>query len=129
MGPAGPPFRCALAGPTLVPGTGSWASLSGTRSRRRYFELRLKVAVKAAASKREVLSRLRRHRIAGTSLELFLPSWHGNIASGQGNDLGYGKNGRDWTIRSQAPKQIMLWEKVQRLSGGGVLLLCCVVTR
>ena len=37
-GPAGPPFRCALAGPALLPGTGSWASLSGTRSRRCYFE-------------------------------------------------------------------------------------------
>ena len=25
------------------------------------------------------------------------------MVNGQGNDLGYGKNGRDWTIRSQAP--------------------------
>ena len=59
------------------------------------------------------------HRIAGKSLEPPLPTWHGNIAKGQGNDLGYGKNVGDWAIRSQAPKGVLPMEKVQRLSGGG----------
>ena len=38
MGFAGPSLRCALASPILLSGTSSWASLSGTRSRRSYFE-------------------------------------------------------------------------------------------
>jgi hypothetical protein len=46
----------------------------------------------------------RHYRIAGKSLEPSLPSWGGNTPSGQGNDLGYGKNVKDWAIRSQAPK-------------------------
>jgi hypothetical protein len=38
--------------------------------------------------------------------------------SGQGNDLVYGKNDRNWAIRSQAPKPVWLGtEKVQRLNG------------
>ena len=39
--------------------------------------------------------------------------------SGQGNDLVYGKNDRNWTIRSQAPKSGIDkdMEKVQRLYG------------
>ena len=32
------PVRCVLLGPSFLPGTGSWASLSGTWSRRGYFE-------------------------------------------------------------------------------------------
>ena len=60
------------------------------------------------------------HRIAGNSLELKLPSWRGNTASGQVNSLGYGKNAKDWVIRSQAPKGKRLpMEKVQRLGGSG----------
>ena len=38
MGSAGPPLRCVLVGPILLSGTSSWASLSGTGSRRSYFE-------------------------------------------------------------------------------------------
>jgi len=52
------------------------------------------------------------HRIAGTSLEPSLPTWHGNIAKGRGNDLGYGENVEDWVIRSQAPKGVIcLWRR------------------
>jgi hypothetical protein len=62
-------------------------------------------------------------RIAGKSLEPSLPTQHGNIAGGQGNDLGYGKNVKDWIIRSQAPKGIHPMEKVQRLGGSGLAAL------
>jgi hypothetical protein len=41
----------------------------------------------------------------GNYLKLRLPTHHGNMDGGRGNDLGYGKNGEDiWSIRSQAPK-------------------------
>jgi hypothetical protein len=40
-------------------------------------------------------------QIAGTSLELLIPSQRGNTADGWGNDLGYGKYSEDWIIRSQ----------------------------
>ena len=50
----------------------------------------------------------RHRRIAGTSLEPRLPSRRGNAVGGQGNDLGYGKNVWDWTIRSQAPTGVAL---------------------
>ena len=44
-------------------------------------------------------------------------------AHGQGNDLGYGKNARDWIIRSEAPHcSYRAMENVQRLSGCGVLV-------
>ena len=90
----------------------------------------------------------RRHRrIAGTSLQPLLPSRRGNAAGGQGNDLGYGKNAWDWTIRSEAPKGsapliVILPSRsqnarrqeagggglpmgnVQRLSGGGLVASC-----
>jgi hypothetical protein len=47
-------------------------------------------------------SNLRDCQIAGKSLEPSLPPLHGNIAAvHQGNDLGYGKNERDWIICSQ----------------------------
>ena len=47
-------------------------------------------------------SNLQDRQIAGKSLEPLLPPLHGNIAGvHQGNDLGYGKNAKDWTIRSQ----------------------------
>ena len=57
----------------------------------------------------------------GNYLKLRLPTHHGNMDGGRGNDLGYGKNGDDtWLIRSQAPKGTTVsMEKVQRLSGGG----------
>ena len=44
---------------------------------------------------------LRRHRqIAGTPLELLLPSNHGNVAVAQ-RELRYGDNAKDWAISSQ----------------------------
>lgn len=61
-------------------------------------------------------------RIAGSSLQPSLPSQGGNTLGGQANSLGYGKNVRDWMIRSQASKQVMLWKKVQRLSGSGPIV-------
>ena len=61
------------------------------------------------------------HRIAGKSLEPSLPTWRGNTAKGQVNNLGYGNNVWDWAIRSQAPKGLAPTEKVQRLSGGGLV--------
>lgn len=58
------------------------------------------------------------HRIAGSSLELSPPSQHGNIADGQGNDLGYGKSVRDLDNpqRSFLPQR---GKNVQRLSDDG----------
>jgi hypothetical protein len=44
------------------------------------------------------------YRIAGTPVHPTLPSCHGNMDSGQVNDLGYGNNVLGWAIRSQAPK-------------------------
>ena len=51
-------------------------------------------------------------------------------AHGQGNDLGYGKNARDWIIRSEAPHcsvcaraHTRAMANVQRLSGCGVPFL------
>ena len=84
----------------------------------------LRVKVKALASPVAPFEARRdfgRHRrIAGSTLEPVLPTHHGNIDGGQGNDLGYGKNAPDWLIRSQAPKGILSpKEKVQRLGGGG----------
>lgn len=42
-------------------------------------------------------------QIAGTPLELSVPSHDGNIHDGRVNSPGYGKNLKDWEIRSQAP--------------------------
>ncbi len=54
-----------------------------------------------------------------------LPTQRGNTVGGRGNDLGYGKNAKDWVIRSQAPKcSHGHTEKVQRLSGGGQVHAC-----
>ncbi len=54
-------------------------------------------------------SHLQDHPIAGKSLEPLLPPLHGNIAAvHQGNDLGYGKNAKDWIIRSQVLRE-SLW--------------------
>ena len=39
----------------------------------------------------------------GKTLKLCIPSWHGNIASGQVNSLGYGKNCRDATMGNPQP--------------------------
>jgi len=40
---------------------------------------------------------------------------------GRGNDLGYGKNTRDWTIRSQVLRaRLRATDAVHRLNGGGL---------
>ena len=44
---------CTAAAPAFLPGTGSWASLSGTRSRRCYFE---KIRVFKAGLRSEYIS-------------------------------------------------------------------------
>ena len=67
---------------------------------------------------------LQHRRIAGTSLEPVLPSQHGNIAGGRGNDLGYGKNalGLDNPQPSSYVPFAGHTEKVQRLGGDGFSL-------
>jgi hypothetical protein len=39
----------------------------------------------------------------GKFLKLDLPTRRGNTGGGQGNDLGYGKNGRDGTMDNPQP--------------------------
>ena len=58
----------------------------------------------------EVVSR-EHCQIAGNSLEPLLPSlgMETYVAEHQGNDLGYGKNAKDWTIRSQVLRAESLW--------------------
>lgn len=58
--------------------------------------------------------------IAGKSLEPLLPPLHGNMAAvHQGNDLGYGKNAKDWIICSQVLRvSLRSMDAVQRLYGG-----------
>ena len=65
-------------------------------------------------------SNLQDRLIAGKSLEPLLLPLHGNIAAAhQGNDLGYGKNAKDWTIRSQVLRvSLRSMDAVQRLYGG-----------
>ena len=43
------------------------------------------------------------NQIAGTPLELSIPNYHSNIDNGRANSPGYGKNLKDWVIRSQVP--------------------------
>lgn len=67
-------------------------------------------------------SNLRHHQIAGSSLEPSLPSRGGNTLNGRVNSSGYGKNVKDWIIRSQVPNRIFntgRWDAVQRLDVGG----------
>jgi hypothetical protein len=40
-----------------------------------------------------------------------------SVAVHQGNDLGYGNNAKDWTIRSQVLKTFVSMDAVQRLDG------------
>jgi hypothetical protein len=63
---------------------------------------------------------LRDCQIAGSSLGAFATAsaWkHSSVH--QGNDLGYGKNAKDWIIRSQVLRvcQIKPMDAVQRLNG------------
>ena len=54
---------------------------------------------------------MQNRQIAGNSLESLIPSMHSNIAYGRANSPGYknificfyGKNSKNWTIRSQVP--------------------------
>ena len=60
----------------------------------------------------------------GNTLKLHLPSRRGNTACGQGNDLGYGKNGEDGTMGNPQPSAKGFFYQrpmraVQRLNGGG----------
>ena len=65
----------------------------------------------------------RDRQIAGSSLEPFLPPLPGNgVVVHQGNDLGYGNNGKDWIIRSQVLRTLhylmLSMDAVQRLDVG-----------
>jgi hypothetical protein len=45
----------------------------------------------------------------------------------QGNDLGYGKNAKDWVIRSQVLRVERLMDAVHRLNGSGcVIRMTCL---
>jgi hypothetical protein len=68
----------------------------------------------------DTYKQLQHFQIAGNSLELLLPSDEQNH-HGHGNTVGYGKNAKDWIIRSQASKHPMSWmmRKVQRVDGNG----------
>ena len=69
------------------------------------------------------LSALQHHQIAGKPLKLDLPTAHGNIVRGRGNDLGYGKNDQDANNGQSAAKLLTVlfvpMKKVQRLDGDG----------
>jgi len=68
------------------------------------------------------------HQIAGISLKLLTTKSDGKPSDGQGNDLGYGKNVKDWIIRNQVLKVFFKYYKkpmdaVHRLNVDGVFIL------
>jgi hypothetical protein len=61
---------------------------------------------------------LRDCQIAGNSFRAFATaSMLKSVAVHQGNDLGYGNNAKDWTIRSQVLRALGSMDAVQRLDG------------
>ena len=60
-------------------------------------------------------------QIAGNPLGSSIPSIHSNIVYGRANSPGYGKNLKNWAIRSQAPPHLFIinekWCAVHRLNG------------
>lgn len=59
----------------------------------------------------------------GDSLRTLTTKSDWKLSDGQVNDLGYGKNVKDWVIRSQVLKVIKLMDAVHRLNGGGVFFI------